>query len=73
MVNRWWRGVAARVVLGLAIVVATCGCFGATFEARGAETTRGIHVLNLVYNLRILFPLILTRISYICYEVPGGP
>jgi hypothetical protein len=42
-------------VLGLAIVVARCGCFGATFEARGAERTRGI------YNLRILFPLVLTR------------
>ena len=55
VVNDWRRGVGARVVLGLAIVVARCGCFGATFEARGAEHTRGI------YNLRILFPPVLTR------------
>ena len=25
VVNDWWRGVGARVVLGLAIVVARCG------------------------------------------------
>jgi hypothetical protein len=45
VVDRWRRGVrrgvGARVVLGLAIVVARCGCFGATFEGRGAGPTRG--------------------------------
>ena len=32
MVNHWRRGVEARVVLGLAIIVGSCGCFGATFK-----------------------------------------
>jgi hypothetical protein len=59
VVNRWWRGVGARVVLGLAIVWGGCGCFGATFEARGAEPTRGL------YNLRILFPAVLPRFSIV--------
>jgi hypothetical protein len=59
VVNRWRRGVGARVVLGFAIVVGGCGCFGATFEARGAERTRGI------YNLRILFPPVLARLSIV--------
>jgi hypothetical protein len=45
VVNRWRRGVGARVVLGLAIVVARCGCFGATFEAREAEPTRDIYII----------------------------
>jgi hypothetical protein len=59
VVNRRRRGVGARVVLGLAIVVARCGCFGATFEARGAEPTR------VIYNLRMLFPPVLTRFSIV--------
>ena len=34
VVNHWWCGVGARVVvLGLAIVVARYGCFGAPSEA----------------------------------------
>ena len=66
--NRWWRGVGARVVLELAIVVGECGCFGATFEARGAESTRGL------YNLRILFPAVLTRFSIVMrYLGVGNP
>ena len=68
VVNRWWRGVGARVVLGLAIVGGGCGCFGATFEARGAEPTRDL------YNLRILFPAVLTRFSIVMrYLGVGNP
>jgi hypothetical protein len=68
VVNRWRRGAGARVVLGLAIVVGGCGCFGATFEARGAEPTRGL------YNLRILFPAVLTRFSIVMrYLGVGNP
>ena len=68
VVNRWWRGVGARVVLGLAIVVGGRGCFGATFEARGAEPMRGL------YNLRILFPAVLTRFSIVMrYLGVGNP
>ena len=68
VVNRWRRGVGARVVLELAIVVGGCGCFGATFEARGAEPTRGL------YNLRILFPAVLTRFSIVMrYLGVGNP
>ena len=40
VVNRWWRGVGARVVLELANIVASRGPFGAPFEAREAEPTR---------------------------------
>jgi hypothetical protein len=40
MVNRWRRGLGARVVLGLANVVATCGSFGSSFEGRKAKRTR---------------------------------
>ena len=54
VVNRWWRGVGARVVLGLAIVGGGCGCFGATFEARGAEPTRGLEVLNVKVHVFVL-------------------
>jgi hypothetical protein len=43
MVNRWWRGAGARVVLGLAIVVTRCDYFGAIFEGRGAGPTR-VHI-----------------------------
>ena len=68
VVNRWWRGAGARVVLGLATAVARCGCFGATFEAQGAEPTRGIN------NLRIRFPAVLTRFSIVMrYLGVGGP
>ena len=68
VVNRWWRGVGARVVLELAIVVGECGCFGATFEARGGEPTRDL------YNLRILFPAVLTRFSIVMrYLGVGNP
>jgi hypothetical protein len=72
VVNRWRCGVGARVVLELAIVVATstsrCGCFGAPPKGRGAERTRG------TYNLRILFPPGLTRFSIIMrYLGVGDP
>ena len=68
VVNRRWRGVGATVMLGLAIVGGGCGCFGATFEARGAEPTRGL------YNLRILFPAVLTRFSIVMrYLGVGNP
>ena len=40
MVNRWWRGVGARVVLELAIVVASRGPFGAPPEGLKAKRTR---------------------------------
>ena len=40
VVNRWWRGVGARVVLELAIVVASCGPFGAPPEGLKAKRTR---------------------------------
>ena len=66
MVNRWRRGAGARVVLGLAIVVGGCGCFGATFEARGAEPTRDL------YNLRILFPAVLTRFPIVMRHLRVG-
>ena len=50
------------------IVVGGCGCFGATFEARGAEPTRGI------YNLRILFPPVPTRVPIVMrYLGVGNP
>jgi hypothetical protein len=38
--NRWWCGVGARVVLELAIVVASCGAFGAPLEGLKAKCTR---------------------------------
>ena len=40
VVNRWWRGVGARVVLELAIVVASYGPFGAPPEGLKAKRTR---------------------------------
>jgi hypothetical protein len=40
VVNRWWRGAGARVVLELAIVVASCGAFGAPPEGLKAKRTR---------------------------------
>jgi hypothetical protein len=40
VVNRWWRGVGAGVVLELAIVVASCGAFGAPPEGLKAKRTR---------------------------------
>jgi hypothetical protein len=40
VVNHWWRGVGARVVLELAIVVASCDPFGAPPEGRKAKRTR---------------------------------
>ena len=68
VVNRWRRGVGAKVVPGLTIVVGGCGCFGATFEARGAKPTRGL------YNLRILFPAVSTRFSIVMrYLGVGNP
>ena len=68
VVNRWRRGAGARVVLELAIVVVGCGCFGATFEARGAEPTRGL------YNLRIQFPAVLPHFSIVMrYLGVGNP
>jgi hypothetical protein len=67
VVNRWWRGVGAKVVLGLAIIGGGCGCFGATFEARGAEPTWGLHV----YNLSMLFPAVLTRFSKVMRYLGG--
>jgi hypothetical protein len=67
VVNRWRRGVGARVVLGLAIVAARYGCFGATFEVEGPD-------LRGTYNLRILFPPILTHFSIVMrYLGVGDP
>jgi hypothetical protein len=40
VVNRWCRGVGARVVLELAIVVASSGSFGAPPEGLKAKRTR---------------------------------
>jgi hypothetical protein len=40
MVNRWRCGVGARVVLELAIVVASCGAFGTPPEGLKAKRTR---------------------------------
>jgi hypothetical protein len=40
VVNCWWRGVGARVVLELAIVVASSGPFGAPPEGLKAKRTR---------------------------------
>jgi hypothetical protein len=40
-----WRGVGASVVLGLAIVVATCGCFGATSARPEKPNLRGIYII----------------------------
>jgi hypothetical protein len=40
VVNRWWRGVGARVVLELTIVVASYGAFGAPPEGLKAKRTR---------------------------------
>jgi hypothetical protein len=68
VVNRWRRGVEARVVLGLTIVVARCGYFGATFEGRRARHTRGI------YNLSIPCPPVLTNFSIVMrYLGVGDP
>ena len=61
VVNRWWRGVGARVVLELAIVVGECGCFGATFEARGAGPAKFTHTVSCRFD-----PF------FHSYEVPGG-
>jgi hypothetical protein len=43
VVNRWWRGVGAtRVVLELAIVVASCDSFGAPPRAKN-QTCEGVN------------------------------
>ena len=40
VINRWWRGVGARVVLELVNVVASCGPFGAPPKGLKAKRTR---------------------------------
>jgi hypothetical protein len=55
VVNRWRRGVEARVVLGLDVVVASCGPFGAPPD-RGprSQTYEEVNKYPAIYQTCIL-------------------
>ena len=52
VVNRWWRGVGARVVLGLAIVVASSGPFGASRGPK-SQTYEEVNKYPAIYQICI--------------------
>jgi hypothetical protein len=50
LVNRRWRGVGARVVLELAIIVASCGAFGAPPEGPKSQTYEEVNKYPAIYQ-----------------------